>query len=139
MEVAQQTQVPWDIGILGCRSAIAMAALSAFAGLRNENGMALRASRRWPGPVQERSRDQRGRAEREPNFALHQTRNPAHAIEVLESMIPRSGYRFSEKIMLHQQRARLERDDDSKKSHHALELDDEASARLATLEIHQVE
>jgi hypothetical protein len=32
-------------------------------------------------------------------------------------MIPKSGYRFSEKIMLHEE---LERDDDSKKSHHAL-------------------
>jgi hypothetical protein len=33
-------------------------------------------------------------------------------------MIPKSGYRFSEKIMLKQ--ARLERDDDSKISHPAL-------------------
>jgi hypothetical protein len=32
-------------------------------------------------------------------------------------MIPKSGYRFSEKIMLHK---RLERDDDSKNSHPAL-------------------
>src|SRR5215208_6835167 len=32
-------------------------------------------------------------------------------------MIPKSGYRFSEKIMLKQ---RGERDDDSKRSHHAL-------------------
>jgi hypothetical protein len=32
-------------------------------------------------------------------------------------MIPKSGRRFSEKIMLHQ---RLERDDDSKRSHRAL-------------------
>src|SRR5215211_2694392 len=32
-------------------------------------------------------------------------------------MIPKSGYRFSEKIMLQQQ---PERDDDSKKSHHAV-------------------
>jgi quercetin dioxygenase-like cupin family protein len=34
-------------------------------------------------------------------------------------MIPKSGHRFSEKIML-QQEAKPERDDDSKKSHHAL-------------------
>src|SRR5437667_9483993 len=33
-------------------------------------------------------------------------------------MIRKSGYRFSEKIMLKQ---KIERDDDSKKSHHALE------------------
>jgi DNA-binding winged helix-turn-helix (wHTH) protein len=32
-------------------------------------------------------------------------------------MIPKSGYRFSEKIMLKDE---MERDDDSKKSHHAL-------------------
>jgi hypothetical protein len=32
-------------------------------------------------------------------------------------MIRKSGYRFSEKIMLEQ---KIERDDDSKKSHHAL-------------------
>jgi len=32
-------------------------------------------------------------------------------------MIRKSGYRFSEKIMLKQ---KIERDDDSKKSHHAL-------------------
>ena len=32
-------------------------------------------------------------------------------------MIPKSGHRFSEKIMLHEQ---VERDDDSKKSHRAL-------------------
>jgi hypothetical protein len=37
-------------------------------------------------------------------------------------MIPKSGNRFSEKIML---KEKLERDDDSKKSHHA--LDEEAS------------
>jgi len=33
------------------------------------------------------------------------------------SMIPKSGYRFSEKIMLQQ---KIERDDDSRKSHPAL-------------------
>ena len=34
-------------------------------------------------------------------------------------MIPKSGYRFSDKIMLQH---KLERDDDSKKSHHALDF-----------------
>jgi hypothetical protein len=35
-------------------------------------------------------------------------------------MIRKSGYRFSEKIMLNK---KMERDDDSKKSHHALAVD----------------
>jgi len=35
-----------------------------------------------------------------------------------KSMIRKSGYRFSEKIMLEQ---KIERDDDSKKSHHVLD------------------
>jgi len=35
-----------------------------------------------------------------------------------QSMIRKSGYRFSEKIMLEQ---KIERDDDSKKSHHVLD------------------
>jgi hypothetical protein len=36
---------------------------------------------------------------------------------VIQSMIRKSGYRFSEKIMLNK---KIERDDDSKKNHHAL-------------------
>jgi hypothetical protein len=41
-----------------------------------------------------------------------------------ESMIPKSGYRFSEKIMLNKA---VERDDDSKKNHPALETKTPAS------------
>jgi hypothetical protein len=44
-------------------------------------------------------------------------------------MIPKSGYRFSEKIMLQQE---VKRDDDSKKSHRALDIRPAASVRLRT-------
>ena len=43
-------------------------------------------------------------------------------------MIPKSGYRFSEKIMLKQE---VERDDDSKRSHRALSDRRSAAARTA--------
>ena len=43
-------------------------------------------------------------------------------------MIRKSGYRFSEKIMLKQ---RIERDDDSKKSHPALDFSSEADSGLS--------
>jgi activator of 2-hydroxyglutaryl-CoA dehydratase len=39
-------------------------------------------------------------------------------------MIRKSGYRFSEKIMLQQKDRKIERDDDSKKSHSALVKDE---------------